>query len=255
MPEPSESPPPPADSWRYRRSDRSKRNGPLRRRFRDLRRRVTAPLVPLLVPALLRALAKTWRVRTLHPERRESVLEAPEGCIAVLWHGRMATAAPVFAGVNTVILVSRSGDGEMANMLLERLGYRTLRGSSKKVGVSVLRTMREMLRGGGAVAITPDGPRGPRHHVNRGAAFLARDSGLPILPFGFGVSRAVRLNSWDRFGLPLPFSRVQIVMGAPIRVPADATDQDLTEVSTAIQDALLAAETEAFAELGVEVDW
>lgn len=241
--------------WEYKRGDRSRRNGPLRRRFRDLRRRVLSPLVPLLVPPLLRGLGWTWRVEVANSERREEVLEAGDGCVAVLWHGRMAAAAPVFAGVNTVILVSMSGDGELANTTLERLGYRTLRGSSSRYGVRALKAMREMLRGGGAVAITPDGPRGPMHKVNRGAAFLARDSGLPIVPFGFAAGRAARLHSWDRFMIPLPFSRVQVVIADPIRVDPDATDGDLREVSEEIGAALVAAEEEAAALLGVEADW
>jgi lysophospholipid acyltransferase (LPLAT)-like uncharacterized protein len=246
---------PAGSGWQYKRSDRSRRNGPLRRRFRDLRRRALSPLVPLLVPAFLRSLGWTWRVRIANGERREELLESGDGCVAVLWHGRMAAAAPVFAGVNTVILVSMSGDGELANSTLERLGYRTLRGSSSRYGVRALKAMREMLRGGGAVAITPDGPRGPMHRVNRGAAFLARDSGLPIVPFGFAASTAVRLHSWDRFMIPLPFSRVQVVIGAPIRVDASATDQDLRAVSEGIGEALVSAELEAAKLLGVEADW
>jgi lysophospholipid acyltransferase (LPLAT)-like uncharacterized protein len=246
---------PAGSGWKYKRSDRSRRNGPLRRRFRDLRRRALSPLVPLLVPALLRALGWTWRVRVANGERREELLESGDGCVAVLWHGRMAAAAPVFAGVNTVILVSMSGDGELANSTLERLGYRTLRGSSSRYGVRALKAMREMLRGGGAVAITPDGPRGPMHRVNRGAAFLARDSGLPIVPFGFAASTAVRLHSWDRFMIPLPFSRVQVVIGAPILVDAGATDQDLRAVSQGIGEALVSSELEAAELLGVEADW
>ncbi|MDA7650894.1 lysophospholipid acyltransferase family protein [Planctomycetota bacterium] len=241
--------------WQYKRGDRSRRNGPLRRRFRDLRRRVLSPLVPLLVPPLLRGLGWTWRVQVANSERREELLESGEGCVAVLWHGRMAAAAPVFAGVNTVILVSMSGDGELANTTLERLGYRTLRGSSSRYGVRALKAMREMLRGGGAVAITPDGPRGPMHRVNRGAAFLARDAGLPIVPFGFAAASAARLNSWDRFTLPLPFSRVQVVIGAPISVDRGATDEDLRAVSQGVGDALVAAEVEAASLLGVGADW
>ncbi|MEM6671224.1 MAG: lysophospholipid acyltransferase family protein [Planctomycetota bacterium] len=245
----------PAPGWRYARGDRAKRNSPLLRRYRDLRRRATAPIVPAVAPSMLRGLARTWRIHVENEHLREDVLESADGCIAVLWHGRMATAAPVFAGVNTVILVSMSGDGELADTLLQRLGYRTLRGSTRKIGVSTIRTMRDMLRGGGAVAITPDGPRGPRHRVNRGAAFLARASGLPILPFGFGVSRAARLNSWDRFTVPLPFSRVEVVIGEPIEVASDATDADLDGASDAIREALIAAETHAFSRLGAEVDW
>lgn len=188
-------------------------------------------------------------------QRRGDVLESPTGCIAVLWHGRMAAAAPLFTGVDAVILVSRSGDGEMANVLLSRLGYETLRGSTGKVGGRVLKTMRETLDGGRAIAITPDGPRGPRHHVNRGAAFLARATGRPILPIGFAARRALRLNSWDRFMIPAPFTKLHVVYGDPVYVPDDATDEDLAFVSESVGASLIAAETAAHGALGLGVDW
>lgn len=188
-------------------------------------------------------------------QRRSDVLESPNGCITVLWHGRMAAAAPLFTGVDAVILVSRSGDGNMANTLLSRLGYDTLRGSTGKVGGGVLKAMRETLDGGRAIAITPDGPRGPRHRVNRGAAFLARATGRPILPIGFAARRALRLHSWDRFMIPAPFTRVQVVYGEPVYVPPDASDEDLALVSDAVGASLIDAETAAYGALGLEVDW
>jgi len=167
----------------------------------------------------------------------------------------MAAAAPLFTGVDAVILVSRSGDGDMANVLLSRLGYDTLRGSTGKVGGAALKKMRQTLSGGRAIAITPDGPRGPRHHVNRGAAFLARATGRPILPIGFAARRALRLHSWDRFMIPAPFTRVHVVYGEPIFVPAEASDDELKAVSEAAGAALLEAEAAAFSALGKEVDW
>ena len=104
----------------------------------------------------------------------------------------------MFSGVDAAILVSASGDGELARLFLERLGYETLRGSTGKVEASALTHLRVTLESGRAIAITPDGPRGPRHRVNRGAAFLARATGTPILPIGFAASRALRLRSWFR---------------------------------------------------------
>lgn len=252
---PGADPEPVQKDWQYKRSDRSRRNGPLRRRFRSFRRRVTAPIVPALVPPLLRLVGRTWRVRTTRGERRSEVLESPDGCIAVLWHGRMAVAAPLFKGVDAAILVSRSGDGDLAETLLSRLGYATLRGSTGKVGAAVLQSLRATLAAGRAIAITPDGPRGPRHHVNRGAAFLARATGRPILPIGFAAARAVRLSSWDRFLVPLPFARVQVSFGEPIFVPADASDEELEGLSQVIAATLIESERGAFQELGVEVDW
>lgn len=243
-----------AEAWRYSRGDRSRRNGPLRRRFRALRRRLLEPLVPALVPPLLRLLSRTWRVSTTDGERRAEVLESPDGCVAVLWHGRMAAAAPVFSGVDAAILVSASGDGELARLFLERLGYETLRGSTGKVEASALIHLRETLRSGRAIAITPDGPRGPRHRVNRGAAFLARATGTRILPIGFAASRALRLRSWDRFTIPAPFARVHVTFAEPLRVDEEGP-RALVTAGRTIAERLMAAETRAHEALDVEVDW
>lgn len=260
--EPQEGPPegpanqasPQGEAWRYERGDRARRNGPLRRRFRDLRRRLTAPLVPALVPPLLRLIARTWRVTTTHGERRAEVLESPDGCVAVLWHGRMAAAAPVFRGVDAAILVSASGDGELARAFLERLGYETLRGSTGKVDTRALAHLRDTLRSGRAIAITPDGPRGPRHHVNRGAAFLARATRTPVLPIGFAASRALRLKSWDRFTIPAPFARVHVAFAEPVEVRGKGT-ASLAAAGETIRTRLMDAEAAAHAALDVEVDW
>lgn len=186
---------------------------------------------------------------------RRDVLESPDGCIPVLWHGRMATAASAFAGTRATVLVSASGDGALADMLLRRLGYGTLRGSTAKGGARAIREMRELLSSGTAVVITPDGPRGPRHHVNLGAAFLARATGRPVLPIGFAPSRAIRLGSWDRFTIPLPFTRVAVAFGEPIVVPRKTDEAALSRATNEIQGRLIGAEEEAFRSLGKEVDW
>lgn len=243
-----------AEAWRYSRGDRSRRNGPVRRRFRTLRRRLLEPLVPALVPPLLRLLSRTWRVSTTDGARRAEILESPDGCVAVLWHGRMAAAAPVFSGVDAAILVSASGDGELARLFLERLGYETLRGSTGKVEASALTHLRVTLESGRAIAITPDGPRGPRHRVNRGAAFLARATGTPILPIGFAASRALRLRSWDRFTVPAPFARVHVTFAEPLRVDEEGP-RALVTAGRTVAERLIEAETRAHESLGVEVDW
>lgn len=173
----------------------------------------------------------------------------------MLWHGRMAFAAAALAGTKATVLVSASGDGSLAETLLQGLGYGTLRGSTTRGGARAIREMRQLLSAGTAVAITPDGPRGPRHHVNKGAAFLGRATGRPILPIGFGVSRAIRLSSWDRFTIPLPFTPVAVAFGEPIEVPRDVDEAALEAFTARIQSDLIAAETAAFSLLGKEVDW
>lgn len=255
-PEPERRAPEPAASgWRYDRADRAQRNQPWRRRFRHWRRRASRPLVLFLVPVLVRLLARTWRKSALHAERRAVTLADGKSCIGVLWHGRMLTAVPQFRDVDVRVLVSMSGDGQLAVDLLERFGYGTLRGSTNKSGSRALREMLDSLRDSVTVAITPDGPRGPRHAVSRGPAFLARETGLSILPVGFGVSRAWYARSWDRFTIPKPFARVCVAYGEPLAIAPDASDEELTRFGERIRDALQAAEREAFAAVGAPVDW
>ncbi|MEZ6017115.1 MAG: lysophospholipid acyltransferase family protein [Planctomycetota bacterium] len=242
--------------WEYERADRAQRNQPWRRRFRHWRRRASRPLVLFIVPALVRVLSWTWRKRALHPERRGEFLTGGQSCIGVLWHGRMLAAVPQFRDVDVRVLVSMSGDGQLAVDLLQRFGYGTLRGSTNKSGSRALREMLGSLRDDVVtVAITPDGPRGPRHAVSRGPAFLARETGLPILPVGIAVDRAWYAKSWDRFTIPKPFARVCVAYGEPLRIAPDASDEELALVGERIRAALQGAEREAFASLGRPIDW
>ena len=114
--------------------------------------------------------------------------------------------------------------------------------------------MNELLAGGGQLVVTPDGPRGPRHTMNSGAAWLARATGAPILPVGVAVSRAWRLHSWDRFTIPKPFARLVVCYGDPVTVAADAADAALEEVAQQLRTTLLADERAGFAQLRVADD-
>ena len=103
--------------------------------------------------------------------------------------------------------------------------------------------MLQILKAGGHVAITPDGPKGPVRRVKAGVIELSRLSGMPILPVAFGASPAIRLQSWDRFLVPYPFARGVFVWGEPLRVPADP-DRSATEAFQSILAARLNALTD-----------
>ncbi|MCK5943021.1 MAG: hypothetical protein KAI24_13670, partial [Planctomycetes bacterium] len=107
---------------------------------------------------------------------------------------------------------------------------------------------------GGQLVITPDGPRGPRHSINTGAAWLARATGAPVLPVSVAMSRAWRFNSWDRMAIPKPFARVVLHYGDPVEVDAERSDEDLESLSTSIREGMIAAERQAFASLDVPHD-
>ena len=125
------------------------------------RRRLSHRLGPLLGgllgPLLVRALGATWRVRFEPPDLRERVLAAGPTVYA-LWHGRLLVGAHAFRGSGVAVMISRHADGEVIARICERLGFRTVRGSSTRGGAAALHDAVEVLRAGGGAAFTPDGP-------------------------------------------------------------------------------------------------
>ncbi len=221
-----------------------------RRRMRIARRRIGSALLPLLGPSALRALAGTWRVERMGEEHLGG-----GGRLLAMWHGRMLVGLPTHRDRGWFVLVSPSDDGGLVTLLLDRFGYRVVRGSSSRGGARALRVLSQALRDERTVVITPDGPRGPRHAMNPGLAWMARESGLPIVPCGFVCDRAWRLRSWDRFTIPKLGARVALAYGEPVRVPRDADDAALAERTERVRGAILAAERGAFDALGVADDW
>lgn len=231
------------------------RDAPLLRRWRMFRRRLGASLVGWCAPQLLRLLACTWRVQR-HGQPGRDILRAPGPWIIALWHGRLLVPMPLsdHKGRGIGILVSPSDDGALVEKALTRFGYTVIRGSSSRSGARAMREMATALRNGGPVVVTPDGPRGPRHAMNVGVAWLARETQAPILTCAIAVDRAWRLRSWDRFTIPKPFARIFIRYGDPVQVPADADELALEQVAGALQQQLLASERAGFAHLGATDD-
>ena len=225
-----------------------------RRWYRRTRRRVGGLLLRVLGPTAVRLLAGSWKLERVDPEHLDRA--APDGgSLATLWHGRMLM--PLFAHRNqgNSVLVSPSDDGSLTTGLLARFGYGVIRGSSNRNPARALREMLGTLRRGSTVVITPDGPRGPRHSINPGTAWLARATGLPIVPVGIVTDRAWRVNSWDAFTIPKWGARVLILYGEPIWVGEDADDEEVRRVTEEIRSRMIALEERGFRMLGVERDW
>jgi len=140
------------------------------------------------------------------------------------------------------VLVSLSEDGDLMARVLEKLDFVPVRGSSSRGGEEGLRELERWVRSGRSVALTPDGPRGPRHIAARGAVVLAARTGKPILPLGVASTRAWTLDSWDSFQVPMPGTRGVIVVGKPLIVPPMS---DLEPWRRRLEIALNEVETEA----------
>ncbi len=172
--------------------------------------------------------------------------------IACFWHGRMLMIPNAWKySARMSILISHHRDGIFISRTLAHLGIGTIAGSSSRGGAGALVSMVRALKRGEYMGITPDGPRGPRMRATPGAATAARLSGAVLLPVSYSATRRRVLGSWDRFVVPLPFSRGIIRVGAPIEVPRDTDDAGLEAVRQKLEVDLINLTMVLDSELGV----
>ena len=152
----------------------------------------------------------TWSLRT----QRDSALWG-------LWHETLLAGTWLYRRRGIRVMISASRDGERIARITKHLGYEPVRGSTSKGSLAATRRLVASLRAGALVAITPDGPRGPRRSAQPGLVAMARLSGRPIVAIGIAASRCWRMRSWDRFAIPKPFARVSYAYGDPIWVPRE----------------------------------
>ena len=176
---------------------------------------------------LINALGHTlrWRVEGLH--HLDAIVASGRQPVMAFWHGRILPATYYFRRRGIVVITSENFDGEWIARIIERFGFGTARGSSSRGGLrAMLQLVRDMEQGKPA-GFTLDGPRGPARVAQPGAIWLARATGNPVLPFHLEASSYWTMKSWDRTQIPKPFSTVALVVGEPLEVPSDATDEQL----------------------------
>ena len=182
-------------------------------------------------------------------EDRSDLSQRPATCpiIYCIWHNRLALSMYLhrthvrrkFPNPNLAALVSASKDGALLAAILERFGVQPVRGSSSRRGHQALLELLSWSQKGYDLAITPDGPRGPRYTIHEGILSLAQITGHPIIPVVYSCSRKITLRSWDRFLIPLPFSRCKIHLGKPLLVPKNASEHDRATLRESLRQAML----------------
>jgi lysophospholipid acyltransferase (LPLAT)-like uncharacterized protein len=191
---------------------------------------VRRPALMTAVGAATAAAMHLWlgslRVHTDVAEPSVDPRRRPRRVILCLWHEDLLLLSYYFRHNGIHTLISDSADGEWIARGLSWLGYGTVRGSSgPSGGRAVLRILRE--RQAIDLAVTPDGPLGPRRKFHMGAVYLASRLGMALVPLSCGYERPRRTRSWDRLVLPRPFSRQVICVGRELFVPPDADAQTL----------------------------
>ncbi len=170
----------------------------------------------------------------------------PGPIIYCVWHNRLALCLKIYYGFGQkrnptpglAAMVSASKDGAFLSAILERFKVQPVRGSSSRRGPQALRELTTWAERGYDLAITPDGPRGPCYVVQEGVMSLAQITGLPILPVSYYLSWKYRPKSWDRFQIPLPFTRCEIRVAKPVRIHRDASDAEREELRLELERTL-----------------
>ena len=176
--------------------------------------------------------------RTLRVEIR-GLDENPERTIFCGWHGGSFLFATACRDRGWWVIISESRDGDMQNLIFERLGFRTTRGSTGRNGERAAVRAIKALRAGGVLALTPDGPRGPSGEVQPGAILIAQRSGAKLVPLGLAATpRWTIEKSWDRFWVPKPFARGLIVAGEAMVVPKDADPEEMEAIRLRLTEAI-----------------
>ncbi len=157
--------------------------------------------------------------RDWHPDS-EAMLKAGRPFIAAFWHSRILLMPYHWPqnGALVHVLISQHRDGEMIARAVRPFGIEAIAGSSRRGGKEALHEMVRLLEAGKIVAITPDGPKGPRQRAKFGVAYAAITAGVPVIPITYAVKRRTLIGSWDRFVLAWPFNRILLRAGAPIAV-------------------------------------
>ena len=201
-------------------------------------------LLALIGSTILKALFLTIRLR-LDDRCGISRNAFPEPCLLCFWHNRILGITLAFyrrypkslrGGVT--VLTSPSKDGEILSQFVGAFGMGSVRGSSSRRGSQALRELVRLIRDGGDIAITPDGPRGPRYSLGPGVILLAQTTGTPIVPMHASFSRCFRMKTWDGFIIPLPFSTISVTVGEQIKIPKDLGEVEFEQARKNLEDQL-----------------
>jgi lysophospholipid acyltransferase (LPLAT)-like uncharacterized protein len=194
---------------------------------------------------MLDLLLGTTRLEPVNTSAYETHQRQGRAVVFALWHGGLLPPTYRHRHTGIVTLASRSGDGEYITRMLGHWGYHVVRGSSSRGGDTALRELIRLVRQGRSVAITADGPRGPRQRLKHGVLQLAQLTGAPLVPVGSAASRAWRLGSWDRFMVPKPFARLRIVYGDAVFVERKTDAHGLGSIAADVEASIAKLTSEA----------
>jgi lysophospholipid acyltransferase (LPLAT)-like uncharacterized protein len=193
-----------------------------------------------------------WDIEGL--ERMEPIYAAGKRIVLVCWHGRLFMGTYFLRQRGIAVMASLNRDAEYIACVVQRFGYSVVRGSSSRGSRGAVVEMLRALRMGKDICLTIDGPRGPRYIAKPGAAYLARKSGNPVMPFNISVEKKWAMKSWDHFMIPKPFTRAAFSIGEPIYIGEHASEEEIKRAESQIQYQLNELRKQGDSHWGGEID-
>ena len=169
-----------------------------------------------------------------------SIKNGEQALVLALWHNCSTIAGWALRNSAITVIVSDSKDGEYVARMAHRFGIKTIRGSTSSGAKNVIRQALKVLSENNGLAITPDGPRGPRYQVQSGLLWFAATKNAPIIPLHIESSRQWKLSSWDQHIFPKPFSTIHIGFGDPIYLEREELEHNLLQAKEMVEGKMMA---------------
>jgi len=196
-------------------------------------------IVPLLLKWLLLLLVMTCRVRYHNKDQYDQLLADEKPFVMCLWHDCSTIAGWVMRNSPVTVMVSDSRDGEYVSRFSNLMGIKTMRGSTSRGAGKVIKAALKLLARKQPIAVTPDGPRGPRYKLQSGALWFAASSGSPIIGMHIQATREWVFKSWDQHRFPKPFSTIHVRFADALTIERERLEQDLTAVTAEVEAVMM----------------
>ncbi|WP_323733291.1 lysophospholipid acyltransferase family protein [Candidatus Bandiella euplotis] len=159
----------------------------------------------------------TSKIQVEIDDGAKAVLESQKTCFVALWHGRILIFPKIMQEYGFFkVLTSIHNDGKYIDKFINLYGHKTIRGSTYKGGMSATKQIVKDISNNKRIVIIPDGPRGPRYKVNSAITNIAAKFNIPIIHVSFSSTKVKILNTWDKFMIPLPFSKIFVNISLPV---------------------------------------
>lgn len=185
-------------------------------------------ILPSVLWLFMKLLTDSLNLRILGEETVDHLRKQGKRIVYAIWHGRQFILVSQLPKKHVTVMSSTSRDGRLQAAILRKFGFDIVFGSSRRSAVRALVGVVKRMNEGRDVAMAVDGPTGPIYQVKPGALFLAKKCGACLVPLGYSTRRGIVMNAWDRYLLPLPFSRTVFIYGRPIH-PSASMDRETME--------------------------